>query len=172
MLADFYDLKTSHFMFKSCCDGHFLQRACCPSAVWVLGVVLYDKPAQKSTKKQAHTLHSSSSWILFWFQSNTLILNRDPRTPLSFLYTRHWRLFPSNVSWDVLSPWAVPSCKHKSPGKERCDGETNEKGKFSQHKPAGQSADTSQPPQSALHYRIHNHNGSLPLRVNNNRGGL
>lgn len=127
MLADFYDLKTSNFMFKSCCDGHFLQRACCPSAVWVLGVVLYDKPAQKSTKKQAHTLHSSSSWILFWFQSNTLILNRDPRTPLSFLYTRHWRLFPSNVSWDVLSPWAVPSCKHKSPGKERCDGETNEK---------------------------------------------
>lgn len=108
-------------MFKSCCDGHFLQRACCPSAVWVLGVVLYDKPAQKSTsgrKKQAHTLHSSSSWILFWFQSTALILNRDPRTPLSFLYPRHWRLFPSNVSWDVLSPWAVPSCKHKSPGKK------------------------------------------------------
>lgn len=46
-------------MFKSCCDGHFLQRACCPSAVWVLGVVLYDKPAQKSTsgrkKTSAHT---------------------------------------------------------------------------------------------------------------------
>ena len=93
--------------------------------------------------------------------------------PLLFLYSGQGYLVPPNVLWEVLSPRAVPSCQPKLP--ERCDRQklhTIEKKKNSPGTDLQDSADTSRLPQSSPRYQIHNHNGPLPLWVNNNRGGL
>lgn len=111
----FLNLIKKTFRVEFWCDGRVLQ--CRRNAALQLLVALTQEGT--SEKKNNHRLYSSSVFPLPLFPQQSLCLFS--------LYTRQWRLFPSNVPWDVLSPWAVPFCKHKLPERYDTDTQTEKK---------------------------------------------
>lgn len=143
-------LKKHVFNVKACCDGHFLQCARCPTAARVLA--LYDNPSLRE-----HRLHSKL------FTNLCLDLNQTPDLPM---HTSAPFPTPDDDASSLLMCRGMSLSspilhKHKLPGKKMRWRGAKGKRNSAMHRPAGRSADTLQPPQSALHYRIHNRDGSF-----------